>query len=336
MLFVLPGALVIFLLAALYLQFGGLPIVQAAFLGIQATVIVIVVQALIRLSKKALRGPSDWLLALGSFVAIFALGAPFPLILLVAAAIGAVRATNPPQTSPIPQVTATTRPTTLLFWTVAWLAPIAILWASGATFLTDVALFFAKLAVVTFGGAYAVLAYMTQQVVADFGWLTTDQMIDALGLAETTPGPLILVTQFVGTVAGAAHGGLLYGLLAGAITLWVTFVPCFLWIFAGAPYLDRLTANPRLAGALSAITAAVVGVILNLSVWFALHVIFQSVTLTSVLFADIPVPELLSLNPVAAALIALAAVLLIARQIPLLAVLAIAACAAIAGHLVGL
>jgi chromate transport protein ChrA len=143
-----------------------------------------------------------------------------------------------------------------------------------------VGLFFAKLAVVTFGGAYAVLAWMVQEVVQDFGWLTTAQMMDALGLAETTPGPLILVTEFVGFLAGAQAGGLGLGLAAALVTLWVTFAPCFLWIFAGAPYVEWIATRPRLQGALDAITAAVVGVIANLSLWFALHVVFGEVTRT--------------------------------------------------------
>ncbi len=159
--------------------------------------------------------------------------------------------------------------------------------------LADLALFFSTLAVVTFGGAYAVLAYMTQAVVTDFGWLTTAQMIDALGLAETTPGPLILVTQFVGILAGIAQGGIGLGIMAGIVTLWMTFTPCFLWIFTGAPYIDALAYRPRLRGALAAVTAAVVGVILNLSLWFALHVIFADVTLTR--FGPLPDCDQLSM-----------------------------------------
>jgi len=139
-------------------------------------------------------------------------------------------------------------------------------------------LFFSKLAVVTFGGAYAVLAYMGQDVVTNFGWLSAGEMMDGLGLAETTPGPLILVTEFVGFLAGFGQGGFWLGLAGAIITLWVTFVPCFLWIFAGAPYIDAISANPKLSGALQAITAAVVGVILNLSIWFSLHVVFANVT----------------------------------------------------------
>ncbi|WP_147124695.1 chromate efflux transporter [Shimia ponticola] len=332
LLFVLPGALVIFALAILYLQYGSLPIVQAAFLGVQATVITIVVQALHRLSGKALKGGLAWALALGSFLAVFLLGTPFPLILLVAALIGAWRFGSDPVQPAEPVPTKPTHPVALALWALAWMAPIVLLWMMNAPFLTDIALFFSRLAIVTFGGAYAVLAYMTQQVVGDFGWLTTEQMIDALGLAETTPGPLILVTQFVGTIAGAAEGGLAYGVLAGAITLWVTFVPCFLWIFAGAPYLERLTAAPRLAGALKAITAAVVGVILNLSLWFALHVVFKTVESVSFGIAAIPVPDVTGLNPMALGLIGLSAALLLWRSLPMPLVLAMAAIASIVLH----
>jgi chromate transporter len=158
-----------------------------------------------------------------------------------------------------------------------WAAPVAMLWLLDAEFLTQVALFFSKLAIVTFGGAYAVLAYMAQAVVDHHNWLTAAQMIDALGLAETTPGPLILVTQFVAQIAGFDQGGLGLSLMAGIIALWVTFVPCFLWVFTFAPHVERLLGLPQLAGALAAITAAVVGVIANLSLWFALHVFFAQV-----------------------------------------------------------
>ncbi len=194
--------------------------------------------------------------------------------------------------------------------------------------MTDIALFFSKLAVVTFGGAYAVLAYMTQTVTQTHGWLSTDQMIDALGLAETTPGPLILVTQFVAMLAGFAKGGTDMALLAGALALWVTFVPCFLWIFTGAPYLDRILAQPRLRGALAAISAAVVGVIANLSLWFALHVLFGQIASTP--FGAVPVWATLSWT--AAALTGLAAILMVALRTPMLPALAMMALAGAATH----
>jgi len=198
---------------------------------------------------------------------------------------------------------------TAAIWSALWGTPLLVLWALDAKFLLDLGLFFSKLAIVTFGGAYAVLAYMTQTVVIDLGWLSTDQMIDALGLAETTPGPLILVTEFVALLAGFAHTGLSGALAAGLVALWVTFTPCFLWIFVAGPYLEQIAAQPRLSAALSAITAAVVGVIANLSLWFAIHVLFDQVDTVPGL--DFPLPDIASFNLAATALCALAAILML-------------------------
>lgn len=321
-LFVLPGAMVIAILAALYIQFGTQPIAQALFLGIKATVLVIVLNALVTLSRRALTGPAAYALAGGAFVGIFALGLPFPLIIGVAALWGWFTATEdaapPPARVPLRQTLRT-----VAIWGAVWLIPLGALWASGARFLTEIALFFSQLAVVTFGGAYAVLTYMTQTIVTDKGWLDTAQMIDALGLAETTPGPLILVTQFAGILAGFGAGGWTMAAAAGLVTLWMTFAPCFLWIFAGAPYIEWLAALPRLSGALRAITAAVVGVILSLSVWFGLHVLFDTVVQTG--FAPIPIWN--SLNPTALALTALAGLLLLLARLPLPLVLGLMALA---------
>jgi chromate transporter len=199
----------------------------------------------------------------------------------------------------------------------------------GGTVLTEIALFFSKLAVVTFGGAYAVLAYMAQDVVVHYGWLTPTEMMDGLGLAETTPGPLILVTQFVGTLAAFREGGYALAIAGGLMTLWVTFVPCFLWIFVGAPYIDWISAQPRLNGALRAITAAVVGVILNLSLWFALHVLFGSVAKTEAGMLKLWLPDVATLNWSAIALIALSAVLLLRAHLAIGWVLGISAAAAL-------
>ena len=211
-------------------------------------------------------------------MATFAFSLPFPLIVALAALWGFL-ATRPAVTTPPPPSEGALRQSLrqTLLWGALWLGPVALLALSGASFLTDIALFFSKLAVVTFGGAYAVLAYMAQAAVETHGWLGAEQMIDALGLAETTPGPLILVTQFVAMVAGQNASGPGLALAAGLVALWVTFVPCFLWIFALAPHVERLLAQPRLQGALQGITAAVAGVILNLSVFFALHVFFAEV-----------------------------------------------------------
>jgi chromate transporter len=199
--------------------------------------------------------------------------------------------------------------------------------------LTELALFYSKLSVVTFGGAYAVLAYMAQQVVAGYGWLSPGEMLDALGLAETTPGPLILVTEFVGALAAWRHGGgppVLMAVLGAAVTLWATFAPCFLWIFAGAPYLERLNAEPRLKSALAAVTAAVVGVILNLTVWFAVHVLFARVEVLSAGPLHVNVPRLSSLDIEAAALSAFAFVLIFAMRRSILFTLAACTLAALA------
>jgi chromate transporter len=292
LLFVLPGAAIILALALLYIQFGTLPLAQAAFVGIKATVVLIVLQALWKLARKTLTRPLNWTLALISFICIYTLGLPFPIIVALAGLIGYLTTTNTAPTTTPPALHSRRQTTsktlkTITLWAALWITPILLVALLDHSFYTTLSLFFSKLAVVTFGGAYAVLAYMTQTVVGDFGWLTTAQMIDALGLAETTPGPLILVTEFVGLLAGHAQGGLPVMLLAGALTLWCTFVPCFLWIFAGAPYVEWLLAQPRLAGALKAISAAVVGVILNLSIWFALHVFFGNVITTR--FGALPV-----------------------------------------------
>ena len=296
-LFVLPGAIVIAGLAWAYIAWGGAPLAQALFVGVKATVVVIVLQALLRLSNKALRGPADWALAGIAFVAIFLLGVPFPLIIVCAAIWGAVTCQDT-KTAPLPLMPPVQTMRTVLIWAALWATPLVILWLADAGFLMELALFFGKLAVVTFGGAYAVLAYMTQAVVTEHGWLSTPQMVDALGLAETTPGPLILVTEFTGILAGFAQGGTEMAILAGLLTLWMTFTPCFLWIFAGAPYLERIAARPRLSAGMAAITAAVVGVILNLSVWFAIHVYFARVS-GGVGPLPIPLPDLASFQPLA-------------------------------------
>ncbi len=276
-LFVLPGAIVIAVLALLYGAYGDLAWTQALFLGVKAAVVIIVIEALIKVSKRALNSRAYILIAIAAFIALFVLGLPFPLVIVIAALLGALTATPATHTAsaalPWRQSVAI-----VLIGILIWAVPIGIVATLDLTLLQEIGLFFSKLAVVTFGGAYAVLAYMTQEVVTGYEWLTTPEMMDALGLAETTPGPLILVTQFVGMLAGYADGGPSTAIVAGLLTLWVTFVPCFIWIFAGAPLIDWMEGRPRLTGAMAAITAAVVGVIANLSVWFALHVFFGTVT----------------------------------------------------------
>ena len=314
LLFVIPGALVVAALALGYAYFGNIPWVQAAFVGIKATVTIIVLQALYKVAKRALHHATDWMIAGAGFLCLFALHIPFPIVIAVAGIIGAIRSQNDSATPSDPVV----RPKTLktvIFWSALWAAPIALCIALEAPFFTDIALFFCKLAIVTFGGAYAVLAYMAQEVVSAYGWISPEAMIDALGLAETTPGPLILVTEFVALLAGFAEGGPAVALAAGALSLWVTFVPCFLWIFVGAPYLDLLSSMPRLRGALAAITAAVVGVILNLSIWFAAHVFFGSVGEASLGPVNVIAPDWASLNLISLALALQAAVMLLLLKI---------------------
>ena len=324
-LFILPGAIVIALLALTYGAYGNLPVVQALFLGVKATVVIIVIAALLKIGKRALTKPFHKWLAVAAFVALFFFALPFPLVVLVAALFGAMGQITDEENIPLPSGSLRKSAAVLCIGGMLWAAPVVAIAISENPFLMEVAVFFSTLAVVTFGGAYAVLAYMTQEVVVTFGWLSTAQMMDALGLAETTPGPLILVTQFVGMIAGLAEGGIPMALVAGVLTLWVTFVPCFIWIFAGAPLIDWLEGRPRLRGALAAITAAVVGVIANLSVWFALHVFFG--TVDPVNFGPIQsiVPQLTTLQPIATLLALIAGYLLLWRQWSLTLVLPVCA-----------
>jgi chromate transporter len=338
LLFVLPGALVVLALSIAYALFGHVPLVEAAFVGIKAAVLVIVIEALLRVARRALRRPQDWIVAATAFVGIFFFAVPFPVVIAAAALIGYVLVENrgqvnsPTETSPV-RLTDTL--CTAGLWLALWIVPLALLpllFGRNNVF-TDIAVFFSKLAVVTFGGAYSVLAYMAQQAVETYGWLNAGEMLDGLGLAETTPGPLILVTEFVGFLAGYRFGGdpkLAFGLLGAAITLWATFVPCFLWIFVGAPYVERLGTNRRLASALSGVTAAVVGVILNLSLWFALHVFFAKVE--PVWHGPLRLwrPDPATLDVAAVVLACLAAVLLLRMKLGIAATLAISASAALA------
>ena len=290
LLFVIPGALIILLFATVYVlyedqTFNGIALIDTLFLGVKAAVIIIVFQALIKVSKKALQHQQHWIIAACSFIAIFFLSIPFPFIILAAASYGFITAksnTTDSEQSINQHSNLQSYKQTLLIILLGcclWILPIiGIAQLSDAPILSELALFFAKLAVVTFGGAYAVLVYMTQDVVTQFGWLSAGEMMDALGLAETTPGPLILVTEFVGFIAAFREGGLSAGILGALVTLWVTFVPCFIWVFVGAPYIEWMHSQQRLSAALSSITAAVVGVILNLSIWFSLHVLFVDVS----------------------------------------------------------
>lgn len=295
-LFVLPGALVMLGLSLAYALGRGIALVDGALFGIKAAVLVIVIEALIRIGKRALK---TWVLlgiAAAAFVGIYFLAIPFPIIVIAAALIGFLVARSSPALLGLKDNTGPQAPPAPDRWRqaglatliglAAWWAPVALvaLALGPHHVLTNIGLFFSKLAVVSFGGAYALLAYMAQEAVTTYGWMTAPEMVDDLGLAETTPGPLILVTQFVGFLAAyrdaLPFSPVLAGILGAALTTWVTFVPSMLWIFAGAPFVELLRHNQRLSGALAAITAAVVGVILNLSVWFALHVLFGHVTET--------------------------------------------------------
>ncbi len=314
LLFVLPGAMVVLALSVIYASFGQLALVMALFKGVQAAVVVIVIEALLRVSRRALKSRMHWLIAIAAFLALFALNIPFPVIIIAAALFGAISAGRATASlAPAPAASARTA-CTVLIWGAVWLVPLAALWMFEQGLLFEIGLFFSKLAVVTFGGAYAVLAWMTQAVVQEKGWLTLPQMMDGLGLAETTPGPLILVTEFVGYLAAHKQGGVIYGIVAAAVTLWMTFVPCFLWIFTFAPYIARIVAAPRLAGALAAITAAVVGVIANLSLWFAAHVIFGSVGSLRAGPVQMIWPDWTSVDLIAVAISIVAAWLLLLRH----------------------
>ncbi|MEZ5838951.1 MAG: chromate efflux transporter [Hyphomicrobiales bacterium] len=333
LLFVLPGAAVVLALAVLYAALGEVPLVAALFLGVKAAVSVVVIEALIRVARRALAEPFHWLIAALSFILIFFFAVPFPLIVALAGLAGLLRGgaapavhqtTRAEAAAPKAGLAGTLR--TVAIWLAVWWLPLIAVGILGAdTILPTIGLFFSKLAIVTFGGAYAVLAYMAQDVVGHYGWLGAGEMMDGLGLAETTPGPLILVTEFVGFLAGWHAGGIGLGLAAAAVTLWATFAPCFLWIFAGAPYVERIAAAPRLRGALSAITAAVVGVILNLAVWFGLHVFFTEVAVARYGPLVLQEPELASLDPRVVVIAVLAAFLLIGRHWGVARVLALSA-----------
>jgi chromate transporter len=338
LLFVLPGAALVLALSIFYSAYGTTPAVTALFLGVKAAVLAIVLEALIRLGRRALRGRPDWLAAAAAFVAIFVFRVPFPLIVIAAALIGYFRAASAPpatQASEPIAVPASQTVRTVALWLAVWIVPLlAVVAIFGSDHvLAQLAWFFSKLAVVTFGGAYAVLAYMAQAVVQHYGWLTPGEMLDGLGLAETTNGPLILVTEFVGYTAAHRLGGgapVAMGILGALVTLWATFAPCFLWIFAGAPYIERLTAAPRLASALATVTAAVVGVIANLSVWFALHVLFRQVDERIFGPFHLTVPDPSSLDGLALALSALAVVLLFVLKRGIATTLAVCGAASLA------
>jgi len=325
-LFVLPGAIAIMALSIVYALFGKVGFVAAAFFGLKAAVLAIVLQAVLRVGKRALRNHIMQGLALAAFVGIFFFDVSFPLIILSAGLIGyfggraklsqfaggghggaanspnddsllgdALSAGAAPSPASAMQVAA--------IWLILWLAPVASLLAllGPANVFSQIAVFFSRMAMVTFGGAYAVLAYVAQQAVDNFHWLQSREMLDGLGMAETTPGPLIMVLQFVGFLAAYRQPGALPPLAAGALggllTTWVTFAPCFLWIFLGAPFVEKMRGHRALAGALIAITAVVVGVILNLATWFAIHAMFREAVAVRSYGLSFDLPILSSVDP---------------------------------------
>lgn len=352
--FVLPGAVVMLALSIVYATLGAVPAVAALFFGLKAAVLVLVVEALLRVARRALKGPAAWSLATLAFLALYVMGVPFPLVVLAAAIVGFLAPTafaagghgtgggsDAPTALDAALAADPGRPVRLAAaarragWIALglWLLPVAALAAAGAGTYADIARFFSTMAVVTFGGAYAVLTYVAQEAVEIYRWLSAAEMLAGLGLAETTPGPLILVLQFVGFLAGYRDGGIGGGLLGTAITLWVTFTPCFAFIFLGAPAVERLHGNRTLSGALAAVTAAVVGVIANLALWFGLRVLFADVREHRAGPFAIDLPALSSVDPLAAAIAVLAAVCLFRLRLGVVRTLGIATVAGLALHL---
>jgi chromate transporter len=365
-LFIVPGIVSIMALSYVYALWGNVPAVTALFFGLKAAVLVIVVEAVLRIGKRALKTRMLMGIAAISFAAIFFLGVPFPLIVLAAAAVGFIGSIAAPQTLAVAsgskrtqsgapgvdsllgdEVLEHTRPrltnalSVSAVWLSLWLIPVAVLVAILGTqnVFSQIALFFSKMAMVTFGGAYAVLAYVAQQAVQHYGWLRPGEMLDGLGMAETTPGPLIMVLQFVGFMAAFRHAGALSPLLAatlgGLLATWVTFTPCFLWIFLGAPFAERLRDVKALNAALTAITAAVVGVVLNLAVWFAVHTLFhETVPIRTALFT-FDAPRLESVDLWALAISIGAAIAVFRFKVGMLPTLATCCLAGITLYLVG-
>ena len=361
-LFVLPGFCVVMALSFIYAAYRQIPAIDALFWGLKPAVLAVVLEALLRVGRRSLRDGFSLALAGGAFAALFAFGVPFPAVVFGAGLLGWLRARYAPATGggngagashapagkgtvPVSAPPAVirdmpehTRPSTaralrvLATWLPLWLGPVLLLglllgWDN---VYARMGVFFSKMAVVTFGGAYAVLAYVAQQAVQAHGWLTAADMLGGLALAETTPGPLILVLQFVGYLAAWNSPGALppalAGLLGATLTVWVTFTPCFLWIFLGAPYIEAVRGRPELAAALAGVTAAVAGVIANLSVWFGLHVLFGTISpWDGPIGLRLPLPAPASLDPVAALLAVGAGVALLRYKAPMLPVLA--ACA---------
>lgn len=361
-LFVLPGFIVILLLSAAYALFQQSPLLASLFFGLKAAVLAIVVEAVVRVGRRALRDGLSLGIAAAAFLALFLFNVPFPLVVLGAGLAGYLGARLLPGLSAAgaPGKTVPPEPASLIdddfahappsaaraagvvaVWGALWCAPLLLIvpafgWTNS---FTAIGLFFSQMSLVTFGGAYAVLAYVAQQAVEGFGWLSPGEMIDGLALAETTPGPLVLVLSYVGFLAAFRQPMGLdppwAGILGATLTTWVTFIPCFLWIFLGAPYVEGLRRNKALSGALAAITAAVVGVILNLAIWFGLHVVFRDVGTFAAGPLRLASPAWSSLNLPALALSIIAAGALFRLRLGILPVLAIAAVLGLAAGVLG-
>jgi chromate transporter len=333
LLFILPGFVSILVLSYLYVWLGEAPAVEGLLFGLKAAVLAVVLVALDRLRRRALQGRFRLFIALASFVALFFLQLPFPLVILAAAALGLwqARAAKPEGAAALAAGRPAHTVVTAVVGLLAWLGPLlaVALLLGPQHLLSQVGLFFSQVAVVSFGGAYAVLAYVAQHAVEAQGWISPAEMVDGLGLAETTPGPLIQVLQFVAFLGAwrdaAPFSPVTAGLLASLIATWATFAPCFLWIFLGAPWVDRLLGWPKLAGAMAAVGAAVVGAVLNLSLWFALHVLFGQVDESRLGPVRIFVPAPASVDLLAVLFAATALVLLAWRSWSMLAVLGVAA-----------
>jgi chromate transporter len=365
LLFILPGVIAIMALSYVYAGYGQVGIVAALFFGLKAAVLAIVVEAVVRVGKRALKNNLMLALAAAAFFGIFFLGVPFPIIVFGAALIGflgswfgwsavevasghgaggkeaVVDSLLGDETPDYMRPTLTRSARVATIWLTLWLAPVAalLLTLGSDNVFSQIAVFFSKMALVTFGGAYAVLAYVAQQAVENYHWLKPGEMLDGLGMAETTPGPLIMVLQFVGFMAAFRDAGtlspMLAGTLGGLLATWVTFAPCFLWIFLGAPFIEKLRGNKSLSAALSAITAAVVGVILNLALWFAIHTIFHEVRTVRGYGFDFVAPVLTSVDPWALALSIAAAVAIFRFKVGMMATLAACSLAGILLYLAG-
>ncbi|MEX1083185.1 MAG: chromate transporter, partial [Xanthobacteraceae bacterium] len=366
-LFILPGAIAIMALSYVYAAYGQVGVVAALFFGLKAAVLAIVVEAVVRVGKRALKNNVTIALAGAAFFGIFFLNVPFPIIIFGAALIGfaggwlhleafqvggghggsgksdAVVDSLLGEEAPEhvkPNAGRALR--VVAIWLALWLVPVfALLWLFGSqNVFSQIAVFFSKMALVTFGGAYAVLAYVAQQAVENYRWLSPGEMLDGLGMAETTPGPLIMVLQFVGFMAAFRDPGalspMLAGTLGGLLATWVTFTPCFLWIFLGAPFIEQVRGNKALSAALSAITAAVVGVILNLALWFAIHTAFRQVMPVRAYGFSFDAPVFTSVDPWALALSVAAAIAIFRFRTGMMPTLAACSLAGIVLYLTGI